>query len=170
MSVQTLLTDEQFLNLPESVCKQELLNGRLIESPPAKYFHSDIAMRFVELLKAAISERRRVWHETGYKLRSGRWLIPDVSVSWPDQPVDEWLLGAPMIAIEIVSRGNTAADLNEKVIAYLEDGGAEVWVIYPATRDLMVVRRDSTLRVDGATDYHCELINGTVSPEYRHAE
>jgi len=168
MGVQTLLTDEQFLSLPESPCKQELLDGRLIALPPAKYFHDHISMRLLALLMTALSAGR-VWHETAYKLRSGRWLIPDLSTSWPNQPVDQWLQGSPMLAIEIASPGNEAIEMDEKVTAYLEDGAAEVWVIYPPTRVMMVFRRDSTLRVDGTTDYHCELVNVTVTPEYRTA-
>ena len=168
MGVQTVLTDEQFLSLPESPCKQELLDGRLIELPPAKRLHSRVTKRISHLLEATLGEEH-VWIETAYKLRSGRWLIPDVSVTWPEQGGDEWFQGSPMIAVEIVSRGNTAADLDEEVAAYLEEGAAEVWVIYPPTHAMMVFRRDSALRIDGATDYHCELINVTVTPEYRTA-
>jgi len=168
MAVQTLLTDEQFLNLPESPCKQELLDGRLIQLPPAKRIHSKVTKRISHLLET-VSGEEHVWVETAYRLRSGRWLIPDVSVTWPEQAGDEWFEGSPMIAIEIASRGNTAMEIDEKVAAYLEDGAAEVWVIYPPTSVMMVFRRDSTLRIDGSTDYHCEFINVTVTPEYRTA-
>jgi hypothetical protein len=54
-------------------------------------------------------------------LRRG-WLIPDVSATWPDHPVSGWLQGPPMIAIEIVSRGNTAAETDRKVSAYCQAG------------------------------------------------
>jgi Uma2 family endonuclease len=89
-------------------------------------------------------------------LRRGGWLVPDVSVTWPDQPVDEWLLGAPMIAVEIASRGNTAEEIEGKVAAYLDEGAAEVWIIYPKTRTMRVFRKDTDLRI---TDlYHCEQL------------
>jgi Uma2 family endonuclease len=158
MSAITQLTAEEFLNLPDTPGKQELLDGELISLPPATNSHSIIARAFQDLLLTAL-DKSRVWFFEGYQLRRG-WLIPDVSVTWPDQPVSEWLQGAPMIAIEIVSRGNTAAEIDRKVSAYLQEGAAEVWVVYPATRSMTVFRKDATLRVTDV--YRCERIGVTV--------
>ena len=154
MSTVIQLTDEQYLNLPEEPGKQELLDGELISLPPAKDNHSELALAIVFLL-ASVLDRSRLRHEAGFRLKRG-WLIPDVAVTWPDQPVDEWLLASPMIAIEIASRGNTAYEINRKVIAYLEEGAAEVWVIYPQNRSMSVFRKDGWLSVTGI--YRCELI------------
>ena len=132
MSAITQLTAEEFLNLPETPGKQELLDGELISLPPARHGHNEIARAFQELLLTVL-DKSRVWFFEGYQLKRG-WLIPDVSVSWPGQPVSGWFQGAPMIAIEIVSRGNTAEEIDRKVNAYLQEGAAEVWVVYPATR------------------------------------
>ena len=109
MSISTLLTEEEFLHLPEFVGKQELLDGELIELPPAKLFHSEMARRFAELLN--IVAPSRVWIETAYRLQRGSWLIPDVSGSWPDQPVEDgWFQRSPMLAVEIVSRGTNRSE------------------------------------------------------------
>jgi Uma2 family endonuclease len=167
MSVSTLLTEEEFLNLPETPCKQELLDGELIELPPAKRSHSQIVKRFVRLLETVLDETR-VWSETGYRLGPRRWLTPDVSVSWPDQPVEnDYFQSSPMVAIEIASRGNTAENLDRKVSAYLETGAEEIWVVYPKTRSMVVFRKDSTQRVPADAEYRCALIGVTVTPEHR---
>jgi len=167
MGVQTLLTDDEFLNLPESECKQELLDGELIELPPAKLFHSDISAVFYELLRTVLPGKR-VKMEAGYRLRSRRWFIPDVSVTWPDQRVEnDYLQRAPMLAIEIISRGNTAESVELKVSAYLEDGAAEVWAVYPKSGLMMVYRKDATLRIPAGQSYHCDLFNLTITPELR---
>jgi len=158
MSAITQLTAEEFLNLPDTPGKQELLDGELISLPPAKNSHSIIARAFQDLLLTVL-DKARVWFFEGYQLRRG-WLIPDVSVTWPDQPVSEWFQGAPMIAIEIVSRGNTAAEIDGKVSAYLQEGAAEVWVVYPATRSMTVFCKDATLRITDV--YRCERIGVTV--------
>jgi Uma2 family endonuclease len=158
MSAITLLTAEEFLNLPDTPGKQELLDGELISLPPAKNNHSIVARAFQDLLLTVL-DKSRVWFFEGYQLKRG-WLIPDVSVTWPDQPVSEWLQGSPMIAIEIVSRGNTALEIDRKVGAYLQEGGAEVWVVYPATRSMVVFRKDATIRVTDV--YACERIGVTV--------
>ena len=100
MGVLTLLTEEEFLSLPDTPGKQELLDGELIELPPAKLSHSELVKRFVDLLRTVL-HASRVWSETGYRLQPRRWLTPDVSVSWPDQRVEnDHFQGAPMIAIE----------------------------------------------------------------------
>ena len=137
MGTVTRLTIEQFLELPEKPGKQEFLNGELIELPPAKLKHNEIAKEiFLWLL--GFLHPTRVWIETGYRMRAG-WLVPDVSVTWPDQPVENgWLQGAPMIAIEVVSPSNDPEQLDAKTAAYLEDGAAEVWIVYPKTHSMMV--------------------------------
>src|SRR5881392_3572305 len=113
MSVSTLLTEDEFLNLPEFTGKQELLDGELIQLPPARYAHSELSKRLVRTLRTVLDESR-IWIETAYRLRKDRWLIPDVSVSWPDQSIEDgWFQQAPMIAIEIASRGNTGQELEQ---------------------------------------------------------
>ena len=63
---------------------------------------------------------------TGYRIAQG-WIDPDVSVSWPDQQRDErYLLGSPMIAIEIISPGE---EIDSKLTLYFAEGAMEVWVI-----------------------------------------
>ena len=157
MSVSTLITEDEFLNLPEFAGKEELLDGELIQLPPAKYSHGELCRRLVDTLRTVL-DQSRVWIEMAYRLRPGRWLIPDVSVSWPDQPIeDDWFQQAPMIAIEIASRGNTGQELEQKTAAYLEGGAAEVWVIYPKIRSMVVSRKDCTLRISADSDYRCEL-------------
>ncbi len=55
--------------------------------------------------------------------------------------------GAPMIAVEVVSRGNTAEETEGKVAAYLDGGATEVWIVYPRTRCMLVHKRDGIERV-----------------------
>lgn len=71
-------------------------------------------MRRIEELLWKVLDRSRVWTELG--LRVGKhWLIPDVSVLWPEQPaVDDYMFGSPMVAIEVASRGNTPEELDEE--------------------------------------------------------
>jgi Uma2 family endonuclease len=159
MSMLVKLTEEEYLNLPDEPGKHELLNGELISLPPAKDYHSKWALSLILLLVEAVG-KERVRCEAGYRMQSDRWLIPDVSVNWPDQAVNEWLVGSPMFAIEIVSRGNTAEEIEGKVETYLEEGAAEVWIIYPKTRTMRVFRKGADLRV---TDlYHCDLIGADI--------
>ena len=149
MGATTRLTIEGFLSLPDAPGKQELLDGELIALPPAKLSHMQIAIRLHLMLMAALTESGALIG-MGYQL-SRSWLQPDVSVIWPHQPVEnDWLQGAPMIAIEIVSSANRPEHIDKKIAVYLEEGAAEVWMIYPGTRSMTVFRKESWERVTGS--------------------
>jgi len=119
MSAFTQLTEQEFLALPDTPGKRELLDGELITLPPAKRSHMQMAKRFARLLETGV-DADRVWIEMSYKVRG--WLQPDVSVSWPEQDTEnDWFKVAPMLAIEVVSRGNTAEEIDEAALAYSRD-------------------------------------------------
>src|ERR1035438_4281214 len=54
-AVTTLLSFEEFEQLPDEPGKVELLDGELIQSPPAKFKHSELVRRiYVRLVPAEI--------------------------------------------------------------------------------------------------------------------
>ena len=167
MSVTALLSEEEFLQLPEIAGKQELIDGELIELPPGRHSHDELGNRNCKLLESVVPASR-VWVETAYRLSSQTWLQPHVSISWPEQRIEnDWQQGAPMLAIEIASRGNTPEELERKRLLYLAHGAAEVWMIYPKTRTMLVSRRGRSEHIEATADYSCELLGVTVTPEYR---
>jgi Uma2 family endonuclease len=87
MGAVTLLTAEEYLNMPETPGKHELLDGELISLPVAKKLHADIGLEFLDLLRTELP-RPQVRIAAGYRFRRG-WLIPDVNATWPDQRVGE---------------------------------------------------------------------------------
>jgi Uma2 family endonuclease len=48
--------------------------------------------------------------------------------------------GIPVLAVEILSPGNTIEEIDEKITAYLGAGVALVWVIDPRRRTVLVYR------------------------------
>jgi Uma2 family endonuclease len=140
-----LVTFEDLERLPEEPGKTELLDGELIQMPPAMRRHSEIGGQLflrLSLLVAALksggaaSTLGKVEVEMGYRIgrKPDSWLVPDVSITHPDQPGDVYCEGAPLIAIEIVSESNTARQVERKIKKYLANGAQEVWVLYPKTR------------------------------------
>ncbi|MEO8662079.1 MAG: Uma2 family endonuclease [Bryobacteraceae bacterium] len=158
MSAATLLTFAQFEALPEKPGKQELLHGRVIETPPAIYLHQNIVSRLHRLLDRLL-EPERAWIDTGYRIGDG-WMVPDVSVSWPEQQLEDgrYLLHAPMVAVEVVSPSNSAEDIQEKIEAYLSGGAGEVWIIYPSARLMLVHTKTEVRRFVG--NYETRLVPG----------
>jgi Uma2 family endonuclease len=167
MKAAELMTFEQFEQLPETPGKHELLDGELIELPPAKTSHMKISRRVLRLLEASAADRDRIWFETGYRFADGSWLQPDVSVSWPDQAVeDDYLTGAPMLAVEVASRGYTSEQMDRKIARYFAEGAEEVWVIQQKTTSMTVYNlrngEISSRRITGAYEYKSATITVSV--------
>jgi Uma2 family endonuclease len=142
MSTTALLSFAEFEQLPDAPGKRELIDGELIEMPPPKLSHSIVARRIYELLREAL-DKSQVWMETGYRIGGG-WLQPDVSVTRPDHPQqNDYLIGAPIVAVELLSPRNTAVEIERKLSLLLGEGGEEVWVIDPKRRSLTVYRRSA---------------------------
>ncbi len=154
------ITFAEFETLPDAPGKRELLNGEVIELPPATFSHMDIVGRFFSFL-ISLPTKSRVMAETGYRIGGG-WLQPDVSVTWPDQQIDnDYLVGSPMVAIEIASPSNTAPQFDEKIVAYFEGGAAEVWIVYPKTHSMMVHVRDMSAK-RYTDEYDCQLLGASI--------
>jgi Uma2 family endonuclease len=137
------LTFEEFERLPDEPGKRELLEGELVELPPAKINHSRIARRIFNRLQPAVAgappgRLSEVCIETGYRLGRRTWVQPDVSVTHPGQHEGDYLEGAPALAIEVISPGNRAADVEVKTDLYFEHGALEVWRVYPRNRRVVI--------------------------------
>jgi len=147
MATTTLLTFEDLEQLPDEPGKMELLDGELIRLPPAKKRHSEASHVLRDMLKPLVENAGpaarlgKVYVEMGYKIGSRNWLVPDVSIEHANQPGDEYSEGAPALAVEIISKSNTAEQVNYKVQTYLANGGVEAWVLYPKTRSAWVFRQ-----------------------------
>jgi len=157
------ITFEEFEQMPEQPGKQELLDGELIEMPPAKLKQNEIAERLYDYLKKLLSETRplklgKAHHEMGYKIAGG-WLVPDVSVTHATQQSGDYYLDSPALAIEIISNEKTADHVDKKIKFYLENGSAEVWVLYPGQRHLWIYQPGGIGKVYSCS-FRSELLAG----------
>lgn len=139
----TRMTFAEFENLPDAPGKRELLDGELIELPPAKFEHSETQHCMADVLKPyAKAHGLLVLIEVGFRLGKREWVQPDVSIVTQEQKAlvktdpDGYLQGAPMIAVEVISAANTAEAVERKLAKYFEHGAKEVWVAYPKTRHI----------------------------------
>jgi Uma2 family endonuclease len=73
---------------------------------------------------------------------------------------------APDLAVEIVSPGDSAEEVREKVRDYLAAGTRLVWVIYPRTEEVVVHTPDGLARTYGqdAVLEHFEVLPGFACP------
>ncbi|MCA9155958.1 MAG: Uma2 family endonuclease [Pirellulaceae bacterium] len=124
----------------------ELHHGVLIEKVMG-YYESVLAATLIRLLGDFVARHQLgiLAGEAGLvRLAPEEIRIPDVSfISWPRLPNGEVPRDAissvvPDLAIEIVSRGNTAREMQFKRQQYFEAGVRLVWYVYPKQREVHV--------------------------------
>ena len=162
-----LVTASELERIPQHDAHVELVKGEIITMPPAGFEHGGIAAHITFRISEVVFQQKlgRVYAaETGFILSRD----PD-TVRAPDAAFvsNERLAlqvrrygffdAAPDLAVEVASPDDTANDIQEKVIEYLEAGTRLVWIVQPRTRtitvyrslkDIRVLRADETL--DGA--------------------
>ena len=160
-AVPQVLTWEAFERLPDSDgMHREVLKGVLQVLPPAKSDHTIIATNAYEMLR----ELRQtascgVYPEAGYKISENpaTWVQPDVSVLTAarvrSRIKGDYFIGAPDLAVEVVSPSESAADIEEKVELMLEAGSQSIWVVYPKTQTVHVFVPGGSARILSMKDF-----------------
>ncbi|MEL6151749.1 MAG: Uma2 family endonuclease [Chloroflexota bacterium] len=139
----------------------EVVNGTVVYlwgedgSTSPGFLHNQIAGNIYALLRQHVKE-----NDLGYVCTDGLEYIleivqgnvqqsrlPDASfISTGNMPEDfdisRPFIGAPDIAVEVVSPGNTAKDIADRVDDFLSAGTREVWVVYPTRRELYLYQKD----------------------------
>ena len=156
MTPKTLLSLEEFATLPDDGMKHELNEGELITMPPPKPRHGDCQLTLGSALREFVTAHNlgKVFTESGYRLAPHTVRGPDVSFVRKSrlQNLDEYFEGGPDLAVEIVSPGDDASDLREKIKQYLGAGTSAVWVIYQRSRQIEIHTPDKTIRTLSAED------------------
>jgi len=156
-----LLTVEDLSYLRPEEGRSELVAGVLIREPPPGEFHGGIAAVVVGLLYPFVRKHRlgRVFGETGYVLASDPDTVrgPDASFVSADRLVTArrcgpYLLGAPDLAVEVVSPNDSRREVAEKVAEYLAAGARAVWVIDPRPQTVTVHAPDRDPETLGRKD------------------
>jgi len=174
MATQTLISVEEFLDLPEREgVRLELYEGKIIEMASASPLHCALQARFSQWCGTWIDRTGAdfyVFVNLGFALETATVRIPDVSLVRKSsfasiERVRGALRGAPELAIEVVSEHEDAEDLDLKVRQYLNAGAFAVWAVYPKTRHVLVYRRSGETRDAGPGQFlEEELLPGLRIP------
>ncbi len=148
MATGTLLSLTEFTHLPDEPGKQELSNGELVIMPPPKFVHQKLSRRIYNALHAHLERTGagEAWAEAGFQLGPTTIRQPDVAVVLDHRGAadDEWLRGAPDIAIEVLSPANSAEDIELKISQYLASGAKSVRIVSPKAKQVRIYRCDGT--------------------------
>ncbi|MGH9721863.1 MAG: Uma2 family endonuclease [Bryobacteraceae bacterium] len=160
MGAQTLLTVEQFSQLPEEeVCRYELIEGELVEVSSGTLRHNKVRDRIFSHLNEHLKSVG-----IGLAVIEVDLSLDAVSVRRPDlaffsnaklQGVDEDKIPvqvAPELAVEVISPSDTMLRMNQKIRWCLANGVQEVWVVFLEDREVHVHGAPKSVRKLTAED------------------
>lgn len=155
-------TEADLLSQPKDGNKYELVDGEIRVSPGGTR-HSRIEIKLASRMEA-FTTARQLGHvlgsSVGFRLPGGNVRSPDVSFvsagRFPDEKLpDDFATLAPDLAVEVVSPGDRARQVLDKVGEYIDAGVRLVWVIDPRKGKAVVYRSLSEAReigLDGLLD------------------
>lgn len=127
-----LVSEAEFLELPETSERLELVDGEVIVSPSPSFWHQEVLARIVHALRSWGESRPVTIAQAPLDVRFGsdRILQPDgmvFDVALPSDtatPIDR----TPVLCVEVLS-SNRAFDRVTKRYLYAEAGVQELWLV-----------------------------------------
>ncbi|CUU03203.1 Endonuclease, Uma2 family (restriction endonuclease fold) [Armatimonadetes bacterium GBS] len=134
-------TEEDLKRLPRDGYKYELVNGRIRQVPTGGR-HGELGAGLTARLWNHVRRWAKVYDSsTGFRMNSGNIRSPDVSVLRKERleggkSPEDFINGAPDLAVEIVSPSERPAEIYAKLGEYFESGAQEVWLIFPERKQV----------------------------------
>jgi Uma2 family endonuclease len=173
-TITQLMTADELLKLPRGSFRYELVKGELITMSPAGSEHGAIVVNVTVLLAQHVKANNLgivFGAETGFKIAENpdTVLAPDVAFISREHipesgiPKKYWP-GAPDLAVEVLSPGDTTREVEKKVSQWLAAGAHLVWTIDPKRKNVTVHRASKEVFTLSEND---ELDGEDVVPGFR---
>jgi Uma2 family endonuclease len=157
-----LMTAEEYMQLPRGEFQHELINGELVTMPLPGLPHGRMQARLLRPLAQFVAEHDlgEVYGELGFLLT----VDPDTVIG-PDvcfiskQRLQEagdvkgFWLGAPDIAVEVVSPSDSRPRVRERALFWLSFGAKQVWIVNPKDCTVTIHRSPSDATMFCGSDY-----------------
>jgi Uma2 family endonuclease len=143
MKVKSPATLEDLMKMPKDGYKYELVDGSIVASPTGMY-HSEVGARISYILQKFLDQEPL-----------GRIYGSDVGIQLPDSPDACFVSAAklpgvkspvtfgelvPDLAVEVLSPGDSAREVADRIGEYLECGVPLVWLVDPKGKTVTVYR------------------------------
>lgn len=124
----------------------ELIDGTLVEKTVG-WLESQIALNIAIAIKNFITGRKLgivAGAQATLRMRGGNIRLPDATfISVNDLPggqvpSESVPMLPPTLAVEVISEGNTNAEMQQKLKEYFHSGAKLVWFIYPKSKTVVV--------------------------------
>ena len=149
-SATELMTAEDLLKKPQDGYRYELAKGDLIREPPAGNIHGNRTMRLGWRLARHVEANDLgvvFAAETGFELATDPDTVraPDIAFIAKSRieeagEFEGFWPGAPDLAVEVKSPGDSYIQIDEKAKEYLNAGARGVWVVDAGRRTITVYR------------------------------
>jgi Uma2 family endonuclease len=158
MSTATeLLTADDLLRIPHDGYRYELSQGELIKEPPAGNIHGNRTMRLGWRLARHVEANDLgvvFAAETGFRLATDPDTVRAPDVAFVVRPrvkevgeFEGFWPGAPDLAVEVISPGDSYTGVEEKAVEYLRAGTRAVWVVDPRRRTVTIYRSLAEIKI-----------------------
>ncbi|MCX6024070.1 MAG: Uma2 family endonuclease [Chloroflexi bacterium] len=161
-TAKKLMTTEEFMALPDDGRRRELLDGEVVELAPVNGDHAQVEALVAHylLLDVLPSARGVVWTgDPAFIVRHNpdRTRCPDVCLfvagRIPSREERQHALRViPDLIVEVISPGDTAAEVQQKTGEWLAAGARLVWNVYPMLQQVVAYRSLSDVRTYAAED------------------
>ncbi|MBF2096763.1 MAG: Uma2 family endonuclease [Gloeomargaritaceae cyanobacterium C42_A2020_066] len=147
--------------LPDDGNRYELVNGELVNMGNAGLKHGYYATLVGSLLSNFVRAQRLgiiLDSSTAFTMKSGNKRSPDASflskarLKAGGGLIKGFFVGAPDLAVEVLSPGNTVEEIHDKIVEYFDSGSQLVWVIHPDEQYVLVYRHPQPSRLLLNTD------------------
>ncbi len=173
MATISTVTGTQFDAMPHEESRRwELVNGELITVSSPTPRHQDIVFRILLAIRRYLDGRgisALAYQDVEFALTDNDQVRPDVCVLLGDKahrldPDRSPIPGSPDIAIEVISPTELSSESHGKVRAYLREGTAEVWQVYPKTRTVQIHRGEIGRLLEWSQPVESDLLPGFALP------
>ena len=157
-----LLTADDLAKQPDNGTRYELVKGVLQKMPPAGFEHGIRAAEIGSKLNVYVKTHKLGYvcgAETGFKIAQNPDTVRAPDAAFVSQASIErqgivrgYWEGAPDLAVEVISPGDTYAEVAEKVEEWLTAGCRMVWVINPRRETIEVYRPNADFTILRGTD------------------
>jgi Uma2 family endonuclease len=140
-------TDEAFMALPDNENRYEIVDGELISLGNSGMEHGNIGIFLGGLIEIFVRQHNlgvTCDSSTAFKMNGGNKRSPDISFVSKERLIGLKRLpkgffdGAPDLAVEIISPGNTFEEIHNKIEEYFESGTRLLWVIHPDEKYVLI--------------------------------
>lgn len=148
-----LVTGDELLAMGD-IGRWELIYGHVVKLSPSGFEHGQVTAQLACLLDTWNEQHRRgvaLGAGTGFRLERNPDLVRAPDAAYVEatrigpEPLGGFFEGAPDLAVEVVSPGDSWGDVESKVDMWLAHGCRSCWVVNPRNRQVSLYRGDGVI-------------------------